>query len=176
MPKIQVKSSARPSLYAYPAMLPEKKKEERERVTATAVLSTSSKHRGRSAPSSAASTASTKKDLTSITSTPMEVGMEAGKSGDAATTAKEKPEPKEPTEEMIENPARILPQQLKVISLEDPRYKPLKPISLGGIILLQDRQPDQPQEFLEPVVASGPQIESQGDEPPPPEPFEYTED
>jgi 26S proteasome regulatory subunit N2 len=38
MPKIEIKSAARPSLYAYPAPLEEKKREEREKVT-TAVLS-----------------------------------------------------------------------------------------------------------------------------------------
>lgn len=46
MPKLEVKSNARPSLYAYPPPLEEKKREEREKVT-TAVLSIAARARRR---------------------------------------------------------------------------------------------------------------------------------
>jgi 26S proteasome regulatory subunit N2 len=46
MPKIEFKSAARPSLYAYPAPLEEKKREEREKVT-TAVLSIAARQKRR---------------------------------------------------------------------------------------------------------------------------------
>lgn len=44
MPKLEFKSNAKPSLYAYPAPLEEKKREEREKVT-TAVLSIAARQR-----------------------------------------------------------------------------------------------------------------------------------
>lgn len=46
MPKLDIKSNARPSIYAYPAPLEEKKREEREKVT-TAVLSIAARARRR---------------------------------------------------------------------------------------------------------------------------------
>lgn len=46
MPKLDLKSNAKPSLYAYPAALEEKKREEREKVT-TAVLSIAARQRRR---------------------------------------------------------------------------------------------------------------------------------
>lgn len=46
MPKLEVRSNARPNVYAYPAQLEEKKREEREKV-ATAVLSIAARARRR---------------------------------------------------------------------------------------------------------------------------------
>lgn len=46
MPKLEFKSNAKPSLYAYPAPMEEKKREEREKVT-TAVLSIAARQRRR---------------------------------------------------------------------------------------------------------------------------------
>lgn len=46
MPKLDLKSSAKPSMFAYPAPLEEKKREEREKVT-TAVLSIAARQRRR---------------------------------------------------------------------------------------------------------------------------------
>ena len=46
MPKLELRSNARPSVYAYPAPLEEKKREEREKIT-TAVLSIAARARRR---------------------------------------------------------------------------------------------------------------------------------
>lgn len=46
MPKLEVRSNAKPSVYAYPAPLEEKKREEREKIT-TAVLSIAARARRR---------------------------------------------------------------------------------------------------------------------------------
>ena len=46
MPKLEIRSNARPSVYAYPAPLEEKKREEREKIT-TAVLSIAARARRR---------------------------------------------------------------------------------------------------------------------------------
>ena len=49
--------------------------------------------------------------------------------------------------EMLQNPCRALNQQLKVINLsaDNCRYTPLKPLSAGGIILLRDGKPNDPE-------------------------------
>lgn len=46
MPKLEIKSNAKPSVFAYPPALEEKKREEREKVT-TAVLSIAARARRR---------------------------------------------------------------------------------------------------------------------------------
>merc|ERR1711979_177406 len=47
----------------------------------------------------------------------------------------DKKEP-EPLFEMLSNPARVMKSQLKVINMEDGKYRPMKDISIGGIVLL----------------------------------------
>lgn len=86
-----------------------------------------------------------------------------------------KPEP-EPTFEILSNPARVLPQQLRVIQIDasSTRYSPVKDLHIGGIILLKDNQNQDPEELVEPVQAGGPKVEEEK-EPEPPEPFDYIE-
>merc|ERR1711939_1152265 len=48
---------------------------------------------------------------------------------------KEKDEP-EPNFEMLSNPARVMKAQLKVVSMEDSKYRPMKDMSIGGVIML----------------------------------------
>merc|ERR1712079_676982 len=48
----------------------------------------------------------------------------------------EKKKEPEPNFEMLSNPARVMKAQLKVISLEDARYRPMKDLSIGGVIML----------------------------------------
>ena len=49
--------------------------------------------------------------------------------------------------EILQNPCRALNQQLKVLSLptDQTRYSPLKPLTSGGIILLRDANPEDPE-------------------------------
>ena len=49
--------------------------------------------------------------------------------------------------EIVQNPCRALNQQLKYLSFNsyECRYTPLKPLSTGGIILLRDGKPDEPE-------------------------------
>ena len=77
--------------------------------------------------------------------------------------------------EMLSNPARVMTQQLRHISMpDDARYKPIKELNVGGILLLADLKAEDPEEIVEPVKAGGPKIEEEK-EPEPPEPFEYTD-
>uniref|UniRef100_H2Y5H3 26S proteasome non-ATPase regulatory subunit 1 n=1 Tax=Ciona savignyi TaxID=51511 RepID=H2Y5H3_CIOSA len=162
MPKMEFHSNAKPSTFAYPAPLEEKRGREAEKVE-TAVLSTTAKQKAKE-----------KKEKKKAATTG------AANEGEKmeVSSVKEEKEKEEATFEMINNPCRAILPQLKLISLtEDSRYAPLKPITSGGIILLKDKQAGEPEQLLEPVAAGGPKKEEndEEDEPPPPEPFEFTE-
>uniref|UniRef100_A0A8C0TRT7 26S proteasome non-ATPase regulatory subunit 1 n=1 Tax=Canis lupus familiaris TaxID=9615 RepID=A0A8C0TRT7_CANLF len=89
---------------------------------------------------------------------------------------KEKKKEPEPNFQLLDNPARVMPAQLKVLTMpETCRYQPFKPLSIGGIIILKDTSEDI-EELVEPVAAHGPKIEEEEQEPEPPEPFEYIDD
>ncbi|KIH51554.1 hypothetical protein ANCDUO_18360, partial [Ancylostoma duodenale] len=77
-----------------------------------------------------------------------------------AKTAKEEEKKTVPDNEApthtIDNPARVVRLQLKTLSmLENSRYKPVKSIMYGGIIMLLDRTPDQKAEIVAQAIAGG---------------------
>lgn len=166
MPQMEFKSSAKPSMFAYPPPLEEKKREEREKVT-TAVLSTAARLK--------------KKGKLPETVEKMQVDEtsakeEKEKEQKEKEKEKEKEEKKpEPTFEILQNPARIMKQQLKVISLnEASAYKPIKDLNIGGVVMVK-RTGEGEETLVEPVAAFGPNPDDDK-EPEPPEPFEYLED
>uniref|UniRef100_A0A1B0AGP8 26S proteasome non-ATPase regulatory subunit 1 n=1 Tax=Glossina pallidipes TaxID=7398 RepID=A0A1B0AGP8_GLOPL len=193
MPKMEFKSAAKPSLYAYPAPLEEKKSEEREKV-ATAVLSIAARQKRRETADKKEdekmevdednkdSTATAKKDEDKPKTDEKvdekkkkdDKKQEEDKDSAADKDKKDKKEP-EPNFEILQNPARVVRQQLKVISVaENQTYMPLKDVTIGGIIVMQHTGKTD-QELVEPVAAYGPKNDDLK-EPEPPEPFEYTED
>ncbi|RZF43697.1 hypothetical protein LSTR_LSTR010779 [Laodelphax striatellus] len=97
----------------------------------------------------------------------------------------EKAKQPEPNFEVLANPARVMKQQLKVISLLDASgsYVPLKEVGIGGIVMMRRGGPgaaggggaDDEEQLVEPVAAFGPKPDDDK-EPEPPEPFEYTDD
>lgn len=239
MPRMEFKSAARPSLYAYPVPLEEKKAEEREKV-ATAVLSIAARQKRRETvdkrdeekmevdedvkeviKDSKADDASTSKDsekaaektaekaaekaaekvaekaaekaAEKIDDKPAEKDDKKSKEDSAASPApgtstddaeKEKvaskPERRdiEPNFEMLLNPARVLRQQLKVISLaEGQPYLPIKDVSVGGIVVtMPNFGPGvQHEDLVEPIAAHGPKGD-ESKEPEAPEPFEYNDE
>jgi len=172
MPILEYKSNVKPSTFAYPPPLEERKKEEKERV-ATAILSVTAKAKRREAE---------KAKTTGTGEQPMEVDEEVKKEEKIEEEKKEKEKEKEkevkkeePAFEMLGNPARVMRQQVRYIELSDKRWKPIKDISTGGILIVKDSSPGQPLDLVEPVAACGPQKDDEEDEPGPPEPFEYTE-
>lgn len=212
MPKIELRSAARPSMYAYPPPIEEKKTEEREKV-ATAVLSIAARQKRRetsdkkdddkmevdedvkevlkeaaskekpadkeTTPTTAAPATEKKEKKDEKKATTSAVAKEDSKDDDKdkETVAAAKPERKEPepTFEILQNPARILRQQLRVISVVDNQhYVPLKDVSIGGIIVMQHTAGGE-EALVEPVAAYGPKNE-EAKEPDAPEPFEYIED
>ncbi|XP_016952711.1 26S proteasome non-ATPase regulatory subunit 1 isoform X1 [Drosophila biarmipes] len=209
MPKMEYKSAAKPSLYAYPAPLEEKKSEEREKV-ATAVLSIAARQKRREnadkkedekmdVDEDSKEGAAVKKDEEGAKTDEKpateekpkkkeekEKKKDEEKDKEAAGTSSEKEKEKEkdkkekkepePTSEILQNPARVLRQQLKVLSIIDGQsYEPLKDVTIGGIIVFQHTGKAEDQELVEPVAAFGP-MNDEEKEPEPPEPFEYIED
>ncbi|WKY06338.1 hypothetical protein Q1695_006496 [Nippostrongylus brasiliensis] len=134
MPKMEFKSNARASLFAYPPALESKKKEEHEKVE-TAVLSITHKKK------------------------PVKKGeekMEVDEEPKAKEEEKKAVPDNEPPTHTIENPARVVRLQLKTLSMvENSRYKPVKSITYGGIIMLLDKTPDQKAELVVQAVAGG---------------------
>merc|ERR1712233_27774 len=88
---------------------------------------------------------------------------------------KEKDEP-EPNFELLSNPARVMKAQLRVVSLEEgSKYRPMKDISIGGVIMLDRAElaADEKEEIVEPILVNkaGASKEDEEEEPAPPEPF-----
>jgi len=79
---------------------------------------------------------------------------------------------------MIDNPARVMPAQLKKLAQTSGcRYSTLKSVDIGGIIVMRDLKENEPEDLIEPLPASATVTGGdEEDEPEPPEPFEYTED
>jgi len=53
---------------------------------------------------------------------------------------------------MLSNPARVMRQQLKVLAMpSESRYAPVKPVTVGGIIMLRDCKPAEREDLVVPV-------------------------
>lgn len=204
IPKLDIRSGAKPSTYAYPAPVEAKKEREREKVS-TAILSITAKAKkkeaskkdkqqgvekmdvddepaGATAAATSNKTAKDSKDKKSQDDTKRKDAATGSKvvkeaSKDVKEEEKEKDEKvEEPAFELLSNPARALRQQLRVITMpENSRYQPMKDIQIGGIIMMNDMKPSEPEDLIEPVTAHCSIVEEEK-EPEPPEPFEYLDD
>lgn len=172
MPVLDYKSNAKPSLYAYPPPLEEKKKESNEH-KAPAILSITlkqSKKREKEKEEKmeiedAASKEQESKEL--------EKKKKAEEEAKKEEESKKKEAEKEATWELLSNPARVIRPQLKVMQMpEGSRYKPIKDLSIGGIVMMRDLRKEETEKLVE-VIAGGPKIEEDEKEPDAPEPFEY---
>ncbi|KAI6173656.1 26S proteasome non-ATPase regulatory subunit 1 [Aphelenchoides besseyi] len=182
MPKTEFRCNAKPSLFAYPPPLEEKKKEESEKIE-TAILSITNKKKQqqgkRGHDKEKEKPKETIKDFIIPPSYPnvqapaagvkpkedekMEVDEEAtdkkssvkkDETKDSKST-EDKKEP-EPNFFNISNPTRVVRAQLKTLALtENNRYKPLKNLSHGGIILLRDTRDKEPEDIVELSAAGG---------------------
>jgi 26S proteasome regulatory subunit N2 len=174
MPVMGFKSNAKPSTYGYPPPLEEKKKEDKEKV-ATAVLSITAKQKKKEAEK--------RKDASGKDKEAVEK-MEVDEKKDELAAKKEAAEKKaaedlkkeEPNFEILQNPCRVVKPQLNLVNIEEGgKFKSIKDLSIGGIVMVkridggEDNEP-----IVEPVTVKKALVESE-DEPEPPEPFEYTE-
>uniref|UniRef100_G3P3M1 26S proteasome non-ATPase regulatory subunit 1 n=1 Tax=Gasterosteus aculeatus aculeatus TaxID=481459 RepID=G3P3M1_GASAC len=106
----------------------------------------------------------------------LEVPKEKEKEKKEEEKEKEKKKEAEPNFQLLENPARVMPAQLKVLNMpETCRYQPFKPLHTGGIIIMKDTSEEE-EDLVEPVSAHGPKIEEEEQEPEAPEPFEYVDE
>jgi len=179
MPVMKLKSSAKPSVYGYPANLEEKKKEDKEKVT-TAVLSITNKQKKKEAEKKKGKDGDEKMDVDSEKKEEKKEKMEVDEKKEEEKPEEEKKEP-EALFEMLSNPARVMKAQLKVINLEDGKYRPMKDISIGGIVMLDRAElgSEEEEQIVEPMEVNkgaSSTTEEEGEEPSPPEPFQWTED
>merc|ERR1712010_360821 len=165
-------SSAKPSMYGYTPNIEEKKKEDKEKV-ATAVLSITAKQKKKNAEKG-------KKDGEEKMDVDTEKKEVDEKKDEKKEEGEEKKKEAEPLFEMLANPARVMKAQLKVVTLEDARYRPMKDLSIGGIVMLNrtDKGDKMDEEIVEPMEVNKASTgsEEEGDEPAPPEPFEWKEE
>ncbi|CAC5372015.1 PSMD1 [Mytilus coruscus] len=163
MPILEFRSNAKPSHYAYPPPLEDKKEKTKEKVE-TAVLSITAKQKKKEAEKKE------KEEKMDVDDEKKDDEKEKEKADDKkekkeeerkeekmeeSSTEKKEKEP-EPTFQILTNPARVMKQQLKVINMpEGSRYKPIKEVSSGGIILLKNCNPDEKEEIIEPSHSNG---------------------
>lgn len=193
IPKLEYRSGAKPSTFAYPPPIEAKKEREREKIS-TAILSITAKAKKKEASKkdkqqgvekmevddehSASTSAKASKDSKDKKVQDELKKKESNKtSKDAKEEEKEKEEKvDEPNFEMLSNPSRALRQQLKYITIpEGSKYKSLKDVQIGGIIMLSNTKPSEPEEIIEPVTAHCSKVKEEK-EPEPPEPFEFLDD
>lgn len=204
IPKLDYRSGAKPSMFAYPPPVEAKKEREREKVS-TAILSITAKAKKKEAskkdkqqgiekmdiddePASAKSSKDKKPSVSSLQDVKRKESTSSSKEtkgvqADATKDVKEEDKDKdvvekieEPNFELLSNPARALRQQLKFITMpESSRYQPMKDVQIGGIIMMNDTKPSEPEDLIEPVTAHCSKVEEEK-EPEPPEPFEYLDD
>ena len=188
--------NSKPSAFAYPKKLEEKKEEKKKRVE-TVTLSTTSKEKARLARKRAKegkavagestgtkeavmsdATAGEKKESTEdgdameVETTKDKEGSSKEEKEDEASTEKKKKRQPEPTTFRIGNPARITKAQSEFCEFDlTQRYRPIRPNERPyGVIVLTDSTPEEEEDV---AAVMAPSLEPDG-ELPPPEPFEWT--
>lgn len=174
--KFEIICHAKPSQFAFPKKLQEKKEKEKKRVE-TVTLSTTAKEKARLARKKA------KKDEEAMDEgeevKPAEDDVIAEGNNESMDIDKEEEEEKpkkkrepEPNDFTIQNPARVTKEQSQYCEFDlNQRYRPIrrgeKPY---GVVMLTDSTPEE-EEYIGAVVS--PSLEPLG-ELAPPEPFEWT--
>lgn len=188
--KFEIVCHSKPSAYAYPKKLEEKKEEKKKRVE-TVALSTTAKNKARLARKKAKEEAEggeadmdvDKKEEESKEEKKEEEGKEEKKEEGAdgeekkeedAAEGEAKPKKKrepEPTSFRVPNPARITVAQAEVCAFDlAQRYRPVRPEETPyGVIILTDSTPAEDDEELGAVKTP-----AQEEEADPPEAFEWT--
>ncbi|CAH8442986.1 unnamed protein product [Heterobilharzia americana] len=160
MPKMQFRSNAKPSIFAYPQPLQQEKEKKREKVE-TAILSITAKQRKKEADKkqhkeqqqqSASGTQILKDTQSKEVKMDVDITPETGKE-DKPPASTEVKEEKEPNFSLLSNPARVMRAQQRYITLpESSRYTTLKPITQGGILMVQDKRPQDAEVLVENVL------------------------
>ena len=162
-----VTCQTKPSVYAYPKRLEEKKEEKKKRVE-TVTLSTTAKNKARMARKRA------KEEVSDAMDVDEKKEEEKEEKEEPIEEKKKKKREPEPTSYTISNPSRITATQSEYcIFNTDQRYKPIcsdaKPI---GVIILTDSTPEEEEveDDLGDAIKAPSEDEDEGDMP---EPFEW---
>eukprot|EP00584_Thalassiosira_punctigera_P008907 CAMPEP_0172545146 /NCGR_PEP_ID=MMETSP1067-20121228/15139_1 /TAXON_ID=265564 ORGANISM="Thalassiosira punctigera, Strain Tpunct2005C2" /NCGR_SAMPLE_ID=MMETSP1067 /ASSEMBLY_ACC=CAM_ASM_000444 /LENGTH=1140 /DNA_ID=CAMNT_0013331835 /DNA_START=143 /DNA_END=3565 /DNA_ORIENTATION=- len=179
--KFEIVCNAKPSAFAYPKKLEEKKEEKKKRVE-TVALSTTAKNKARLARKRAKEEAEsgdggemdvdkkeeeeTKKEDMDVDGTE-EAKPEESKSEEAKPKKKREPEP---SSFRLSNPARITTAQADTCTFDlDQRYRPVRPEEVPcGVVMLTDSTPGEDEDL------GAVKTPAQEDEADPPEAFEWT--
>lgn len=190
----EIECKAKPSLFAYPKRLEEKKEKEKKRVE-TVTLSTTVKNKARLARKRAHKDAEESNNSATVMDTLRKENFNAksapdgkiGRTGDkdndvemedkddsgSADEKKNFKKKKEPEPDMfrLTNPARITKYQTEFCSFNlNQRYRPVQSnSSLGGVIILEDTRPEEEEDVS---AVKTPSLDSE-DEAETPEPFEW---
>eukprot|EP00842_Homolaphlyctis_polyrhiza_P004849 jgi/Hompol1/5365/HPOL_004367-RA len=154
VPKFEFVSGAKASMFAYVPATKPPTTEVVEKV-ATAVLSTTAKAMARAKKAEkekgketdAMETDDKKEDKKEEAAESGEGADDKDKTGAASADRKKKK--KEESFEVLENFTRVVPAQVKLVSFkEDSRYVPVKKDSIGGIVMMLDRKPEEPADLI----------------------------
>lgn len=183
--KFEIICNSKPSAYAYPKKLEEKKEEKKKRVE-TVALSTTAKNMARMARKrakeedeagevgeGAMEVDKKKEEESSEESNEKAESMEVDDEDKAAVSEETKPKKKrdpEPSSFSVSNPARITTAQANLCAFDfSQRYLPIRPEEKPyGVIMLTDSTPEEEEEEVGAVKTP-----AQEDEADPPEPFEW---
>jgi 26S proteasome regulatory subunit N2 len=175
----EIQCNSKPSVFAYPKKLEEKKEEKKKRVE-TVALSTTAKEKARLARKRAKEGGSAAMDVdkeevkASESSNDADKkdgdGMDVDKEGEPEKKPKKKREP-EPTSFRVGNPVRITTSQSQVCEFDlAQRYRPIRPDEKPlGVIILTDSTPGEEEDL---GAVKAPSLEPEG-ELAPPEPFQW---
>ena len=174
MPKFEFESKAKPSKFAYPALVKPKTDDKVEKV-ATAILSTTAKAKARAKKAEKEKGNAMDTDEPAPKSPVKSPLSPSKKTGAVPKEEEPKKKVEEPAFETLQNMARVMPCQTSVISfLATARYQPIKKHCASGVLLLKDTKPGEPEEIIEfstPAVTAA----EEEKEAEPPQPFEYIE-
>merc|ERR1712125_220787 len=169
----QIQCNSKPSLYAYPKRLEEKKQEKKKRVE-TVTLSTTAKNKARLARKRAKEEATDAMDVDGMKEDEEDNPEEQETSPVVVEEKKKKKREPEPTSYTISNPSRITTLQSEYCSFNtDQRYTPICPNSKPiGVVILTDRTPEEEETEgdLGDAIKAPSSDEDEGDMP---EPFEW---
>jgi len=150
MPKeFSLKCNCKQSLFSYPKKLKAKKEEKKERVK-TAVLSTTAKNKARLARKAKENGEDDNMDISTSELKKDEEKMEEEKEPQKSDSSEDEKKVPEASSYILSNPSRLTPSQISFISYDrENRYHPVDLDHKGGIIVLQDLTPNEPEEIIE---------------------------
>lgn len=173
--RFEIACNSKPSVFAYPKKLEEKKEEKKKRVE-TVTLSTTAKEKARQARKRAKEGGAMEVEKEEEKTESKESKDEQGESMEVDKAEEEKKVRKkrepEPTSFRVGNPARITTAQSAVCEFDlGQRYRPIRPEEKPfGVIILTDSTPGEVEDL---GAVKAPSLEPEG-ECAPPEPFEWT--